>query len=103
MHYLYLYLKYRWANSFGAPIISIDYRLSPEFAYPKALDDVWQAYNWIIKNAPDQFQLKFDRIILVGDSAGGNLILGLTYLLIFLNKRVPDVLFLAYPGLIIIK
>ncbi len=80
------------------PIFGIDYRLSPEFIYPTALDDVWQAYNWIVNNALEQFEIEIDKIILVGDSAGGNLVLGLTYLLIFLNKRVPDSLFIAYPG-----
>ena len=91
------YLR-KWANGVGCPIVSIDYRLSPEAAYPKALDDVWQAYNWIINNAPEYFQINLDKIILVGDSAGGNLVLGLTFLLIFLIKRAPDVLFLNYPG-----
>jgi hormone-sensitive lipase len=91
------YLR-KWTKALDVPIISIDYGLAPENPYPKPLDDVWQAYNWIIKHAPEELGIELDKIILVGDSAGGNLALGLTYLLILLNKRVPDGLILAYPG-----
>ena len=37
-----------WACETGIPIFSIDYRLAPENAYPAALNDVWQAYYWIV-------------------------------------------------------
>jgi hormone-sensitive lipase len=91
------YLR-KWSKALGVPIISIDYRLAPEHPYPLPLDDVWQAYNWIIKHASDELAMEIDKIILVGDSAGGNLVLGLTYLLILHNRRLPDSIFLAYPG-----
>jgi hormone-sensitive lipase len=94
------YLR-KWCNRLEVPVLSIDYRLSPENPYPKALDDVWQAYNWILKYASDEFNIELNKIILVGDSAGGNLALALTYLLILHGKRLPDALFLAYPGKII--
>ena len=94
------YLR-KWTNETDCPIISIDYRLAPEFPYPCALDDVWQAYNWIIKNASEEFNINLNKIILVGDSAGGNLALGLVLLLIVHNKRLPDKLILPYPGIII--
>jgi hormone-sensitive lipase len=91
------YLR-KWCNKLEVPVISIDYRLAPENPYPKALDDVWQAYNWIIESASNEFKIDLNKIILIGDSAGGNLALSLVYLLIIHNKRLPDALFLAYPG-----
>ena len=91
------YLR-KWVNGLEVPCFSIDYSLSPEVAYPVALNEIWQAYNWIINNAQEEFLIEIEKVILVGDSAGGNLVLGLVYLLILLNKRVPDALFLAYPG-----
>ena len=45
----------KWANILKIPIFSIDYRLAPQFSYPAAVDDVWQAYNWILKNVYDLF------------------------------------------------
>ena len=83
------------------PLISIDYRLSPDHVYPAALDDCWQAYNWIIDHAEEELEIELNKIILIGDSAGGNLSLGITYLCILNNKRVPNALFLVYPGKII--
>lgn len=45
----------KWANMLDAPIFSLDYRLAPKDPYPKALDDCWQAYNWIINNVHSIF------------------------------------------------
>jgi hormone-sensitive lipase len=39
------------------------------------------------------------KIILVGDSAGGNLVAALTCLIIKLGIRKPDAIFLIYPAL----
>ena len=86
-------------NTLGVPVISIDYRLAPENQYPNALDDVYQAYNCIVNYAAEELGINVNKIILAGDSAGGNLALSLTYLLILHGKRVPNGLMLAYPAL----
>jgi acetyl esterase/lipase len=89
----------KWVNMLEVPMISIDYRLAPEHPYPKALDDVYQAYMWAINYAEEILQINVEKIILVGDSAGGNLVLGLTYLLIMLGKKLPTAIFCVYPGI----
>ena len=43
--------------------------------------------------------MKFDNIILAGDSAGGNLVVSLAYLLIMKKIRLPTALFIFYPAL----
>ena len=88
------YLR-KFANSAEIPVISIDYSLSPEAQFPKALNEVYQAYLWIVYESG----IKADNIILAGDSAGGNLSLSLCYLLILTKKRKPDSLLLIYPAL----
>ena len=89
----------KWANKLKIPIFSIDYRLSPGVAFPKALDDVYQSYLWILNYSKIIFNIEFEDIILAGDSAGGNLIISLTYLLIMNKIKLPKALFLFYPAL----
>lgn len=37
-----------WANNLNTAIFSVDYRLAPDYQYPAALDDCYQAYMWMI-------------------------------------------------------
>jgi hormone-sensitive lipase len=76
----------------------MDYRLAPKNKFPDALDDVWQQYNWIMDNAERILGIKPKKVILTGDSAGGNLAFALTVLLIKEKRRVPDSVFLVYPA-----
>lgn len=89
----------KWANLTDIPILSIDYRLSPEHSYPKAMDDVFQAYVWALNHAEKILNINLKNIILVGDSAGGNLVACLTCLLITKNIKLPNAIFLVYPAL----
>ena len=86
-----------WANELNIPIFSIDYRLAPEHKFPAGLDDVWQVYTWIVENAHKYIGIQPKQIILVGDSAGGNLIIGITLKAISIGYRVPDSVCLMFP------
>ena len=52
--------------------LMLSYRLAPEHPYPAALDDSVAAYRWLLGQGIDA-----KRIIVAGDSAGGNLTLAL--------------------------
>ena len=58
--------------SSGAAVLSVDYRLAPEYPFPAALEDAVAAYKWLRDKGYES-----DRIIVVGDSAGGGLALAL--------------------------
>ncbi|KCV72410.1 hypothetical protein H696_01806 [Fonticula alba] len=88
----------QWALDTGLPILSVDYRLAPDFPFPVQLEECWQAYRWAVRNA-QRLGTSAERIIIVGDSAGGNLATALTLKIIAEGFRRPDLLVLAYPAL----
>lgn len=67
------------ADQVGAVVISIEYRLAPEFVYPAALTDTYEALRYIAANA-DALGVDKGRIALWGESAGANLVAGLALL-----------------------
>jgi acetyl esterase len=53
-------------------VISVDYRLAPEHKFPAAVDDAIASAKWIAANA-GKLGIDASRLMVGGDSAGGNL------------------------------
>ena len=87
-----------FSNYSKCPVFSIDYRLAPASKFPDALNDCWQAYLWIIKYAQKYLNFSFKKIILEGDSAGGNFWYGVTSLSIQRQVKSPDGIMFIYPA-----
>jgi acetyl esterase/lipase len=103
-----------WASKTGLPILSLDYRKAPEYPYPYALNECYDAYYTIIATRGRCLGLSGEtspKIVISGDSAGGNLAVG-TVLMILqasgTNSRrwhgetglpLPEALVLVYPAL----
>jgi epsilon-lactone hydrolase len=60
----------RLAIAGGTRALSVDYRLAPEHPFPAAMEDCLSAFRWLVeRGVPPR------RIVVAGDSAGGNLAL----------------------------
>lgn len=53
-------------------VVSVDYRLAPEYPAPTAIRDCLEAYTWLTKHA-HTLGASSSRIVLTGDSSGGGL------------------------------
>ncbi len=75
----------------GYRVVSADYRLSPEHRHPAAFDDCWTVTRWSAEHYPGG-------LVLVGDSAGGNLAAAVAH---HARGRIKDILgqVLIYPEL----
>jgi acetyl esterase/lipase len=62
----------RLALAGGTRAVSVDYRLAPEHPFPAALEDCLAAYRTLVQSG-----ISPRRIVVAGDSAGGNLALAL--------------------------
>ncbi|KAJ5375788.1 hypothetical protein N7517_007794 [Penicillium concentricum] len=101
-----------WAGRLKVPILSIDYQKAPEFAYPYALHECYDVYHSIIATNGRCMGLSGKtrpRILVTGESAGGNLAVGMTLMVLqsamaqgWRGEDVlpaPDGVVLGYPAL----
>lgn len=103
-----------WAAKTGLPVLSLDYKKAPEYPYPYALNECYDVYATLVKSKGRCIGMsgaETPKIVITGDSAGGNLAVATTLMVIesdmFPSSRfqgqsglpVPDSLVLFYPGL----
>ncbi|KAJ9193773.1 hypothetical protein DTO164E3_7702 [Paecilomyces variotii] len=75
----------------GAPVLSVRYRLAPQHPFPAALVDALTAYLSLIHPPAGSLHdpIPANKIVLAGDSAGGNLCLVLLQTLLTLRRISP--------------
>jgi acetyl esterase/lipase len=107
-----------WARLTQTPVVALNYRKAPEYPYPYALHECYDAYHSIISSKGRVVGLQLPhgvrpKICITGDSAGGNFAAGVT--LMVLNHSTtgptgnlpkhakplpsPDGVVLIYPSL----
>jgi acetyl esterase len=62
----------RLAKHNAAVVVSVDYRLAPEFPFPVPGEDCYTATEWAVEHA-GSFGANPAQLIVMGDSAGGNM------------------------------
>jgi acetyl esterase len=84
------------SNRCECVVVSVAYRLAPEYKYPAALDDAYAATKWVAEHA-GVIGGEPHRIAVGGDGAGGNLAAVIT--LLARERGGPHLLFqvLIYP------
>jgi acetyl esterase len=89
----------RLANEAECVVISVGYRLAPEFPFPIPLEDCFAAACWVTSSAAD-LDIDPERLAIGGDSSGGNLAAALA--LVCRDRGGPAVCFqlLVYPPVV---
>ncbi|SPO03313.1 related to hormone-sensitive lipase [Cephalotrichum gorgonifer] len=103
-----------WAAKTGLPVLAVDYKKAPEFPYPHAINECFDVYSTIMKSKGRCLGMSgrhVPRVVITGDSAGGNLAVATTIMIIercknpmgrnlaTLDMPLPDGLVLFYPSL----
>ncbi|CUA72824.1 hypothetical protein RSOLAG22IIIB_10328 [Rhizoctonia solani] len=80
-------------------VVSVDYRLAPEHPYPAAVDDCWEALQWVRVIGKEEFGLDISRIAVAGVSSGATLSAIIAQRASLASPRIPLVLqILVVPG-----
>lgn len=88
----------KMASDLSCIVISVDYRLAPEFPFPAALDDCYKALCWVW-NHYKELSIDRKRIAITGESGGGGLAAQLAF--VVRDRKEVEILFqfLVYPML----
>lgn len=69
----------------GVPALVVDYGLAPEKPFPHGLNDCCTAYDYLLSTG-----ILAERIVVAGDSGGGNLVLSMLLALKDKKKKLPS-------------
>jgi acetyl esterase/lipase len=85
------------AKQTGRIVVSVDYRLAPEFPFPAAPEDCYAVTREIFLDAA-LFNVEAKDITLIGDSAGGNLAAVVSMMARDRGEFLPSKQILLYPS-----
>lgn len=80
----------------GQRVISVDYRLAPEHPFPTGLYDCYAVIKEVYKS--EKIDSNFHKVVLIGDSAGGNLAAAVSMMLRDNDECIPYNQILIYPA-----
>lgn len=65
-------LCWNLAQEAGVPVLSVGYRLAPQWRFPTAVDDALDGWRWLVDNAAE-LGIDRNRLAVMGDSVGASL------------------------------
>ena len=87
-----------YAEKARCRVIMPDYRLMPKYRFPYAVEDCYCAYEWAIAHARS-LNIDENRIIFVGDSAGGTIASAIVFMARDRGQILPFGVLMSYPAL----
>ena len=85
-----------YAEMAKCKVVFPDYRLLPQNKYPVPVEDCYHTYKWVLEYA-DMLEIDRNKIIVAGDSAGGNLAAAVTLMLWDRIQISPLGIMMIYP------
>jgi len=82
----------------GIQVVSIEYRLAPEHAFPAALDDCMGAWQWLLAHATE-LNIDPQQVMIGGDSVGATLAAITARTLAEASLPLPHLQLLLYPSI----
>jgi acetyl esterase len=86
------------ARTWRGPVLSVAYRLAPEYRFPDGLEDMIAAYRWALAEAP-RFGAPEGKAAVGGDSMGGNFAAVICQEMKRRGETQPVLQLLIYPAL----
>lgn len=77
-------------------VVYVDYRLAPDNPFPIPVEDCFATYQWVLENM-EMLKVNQDKIMVGGDSAGGNLAIAVTLMARDRGIPLPSKVMLIYP------
>lgn len=92
----YDFILFELALEVGMLIVSVDYRLAPEYPFPAAIEDGYDTLLWLYENA-SKLDGNKNMIIIGGSSAGATIAASITHLARDKKNKMIQHQYLLYP------
>ncbi len=86
----------KYAYKTPCKVVYADYRVAPKHPFPIPAEDCYAAYRWALEHA-EELNIDTNRMIIGGDSAGGNLAAAVTLMARDRGLKMPVFEMLIYP------
>lgn len=84
------------AQNAGFVVVDVDYHTAPEYRYPYALEECYDVTKYVAEH-PEEFWTDLSALVLIGHSAGANLVCGVEFMALESRAFQPSCLILDYP------